>query len=182
MIAVPVEPNTSYHLSGWIKTKDVDAGNRLGCMMNIHGGGHTNAVKGTSDWTLVEMDFTTGPEGEALIHCLFGGYGGATGTAWWDDVSLTRTSSSNASNAAIALLKSYNPGVAEAEVERKFTVDPDIHARGKAVFDLTCIACHGPDGNGVQGRFPPSMARSGSPETLSSLRRSSSTDCKAPSM
>jgi putative membrane-bound dehydrogenase-like protein len=154
-IVIPVEPNTSYHLSGWIKTKDVDAGSRLGCMMNIHTGGHTNAVKGTSDWTLVEMDFTTGSEREALIHCLFGGYGGATGTAWWDDVSLTKTSSSNPANAAVALLKAFKPGAGDAEIVRKFTIDPAVHARGKAVFDLTCIACHGPDGNGVEGAFPP---------------------------
>jgi putative membrane-bound dehydrogenase-like protein len=152
---VPVEPNTSYHLSGWIKTKDVDAGNRLGCMMNIHTAGHTNAVKGTSDWTLVEMDFTTGSEREIIIHCLFGGYGGATGTAWWDDVSLTKTSSANPGNAAVARLKSYNPGAATGEIARKFTTDPEVHARGKAVYDLTCIACHGPDGNGVEGAFPP---------------------------
>jgi uncharacterized protein len=154
-ITVPVEPNTSYYLSGWIKTKDVDAGNRPGCMMNVHGRGRTNSVKGNSDWTLVQMDFTTEAEREVRIHCLFGGYGGASGTAWWDDVSLVKKSAGNSSVATIALLKSYKAGGAAGEVARKFAIDSEIHARGKAVYDLTCIACHGPDGNGVEGAFPP---------------------------
>lgn len=154
-ITIPVDPNTSYHLSGWLKTQDVDAADRPGCMMNIHTGGHTNTIKGTTDWTLVEMEFTTGQQQEVLIHCLFGGYGGAKGTAWWDDVSLTKTSSSDPLQTSIARLKSYTPGTPEAEIVRKFPIAPEIHARGKAVFALTCIACHGPDGNGVEGAFPP---------------------------
>jgi mono/diheme cytochrome c family protein len=152
---IKVEPNTAYRLSGWIKTKDVDSANRPGCMMNVHGNGRTNAIKGSTDWTLVEMEFTTGNETEILVHCLFGGYGGATGTAWWDDVSLIKTVSGDASTANIQRLKAYNPGEKTEAIARKFPINPTVHARGKAIYDLTCIACHGPDGNGVEGAFPP---------------------------
>lgn len=61
----------------------------------------------------------------------------------------------NPNNAAIASLKSYTPNASAVEAARKFPIDPVTHARGKTVFGLTCIACHGPDGNGVEGAFPP---------------------------
>ena len=38
---------------------------------------------------------------------------------------------------------------------RKNTPDPAVHARGLAVFSRTCIACHGAEGKGVPGAFPP---------------------------
>jgi mono/diheme cytochrome c family protein len=38
---------------------------------------------------------------------------------------------------------------------RKHAPDPSIHARGLAVYNRTCIACHGPEGKGVPLAFPP---------------------------
>ncbi len=38
---------------------------------------------------------------------------------------------------------------------RKNVPDPAVHARGLAVFNRTCIACHGAEGKGVPGAFPP---------------------------
>jgi uncharacterized protein len=38
---------------------------------------------------------------------------------------------------------------------RKHKPDPAVHARGETVYGRTCIACHGPDGKGVPGAFPP---------------------------
>ena len=46
------------------------------------------------------------------------------------------------------------PAVA-VEVVRKNKPDPAVHERGLAVYSRTCIACHGPDGKGVPGAFPP---------------------------
>jgi uncharacterized protein len=40
-------------------------------------------------------------------------------------------------------------------VEKKFKPDPEVLKRGQALFSQTCIACHGPDGKGVPGAFPP---------------------------
>ncbi len=125
-------------------------------------------MKGDSDWTQVQVAFTTGGEKEILIHCLFGGYGGATGTAWWDDVSLVKTSASNPAVAARQRLEAYSGKTKKAPVEREFAIDEKIHERGKAVYAITCIACHGPDGLGVEGAFPPlkdSGWLTGDPET-----------------
>ncbi len=38
---------------------------------------------------------------------------------------------------------------------RQHQPDPAIHQRGAAVYTRFCIACHGPDGRGVPGAFPP---------------------------
>ena len=38
---------------------------------------------------------------------------------------------------------------------RKHAPDPVVHARGLAVYNKTCIACHGPEGKGVPLAFPP---------------------------
>jgi putative membrane-bound dehydrogenase-like protein len=39
--------------------------------------------------------------------------------------------------------------------QRKFKIDPAIHARGKEVYAATCVACHQPTGGGMEGAFPP---------------------------
>jgi hypothetical protein len=44
------------------------------------GDGCTNALaSGDQDWTEVAMEFDSGDRQEATVHCLFGGYGGASG-------------------------------------------------------------------------------------------------------
>jgi mono/diheme cytochrome c family protein len=40
-------------------------------------------------------------------------------------------------------------------VARKFPIDKEVHERGGQVFSHTCVACHGDDGKGVPGAFPP---------------------------
>ncbi len=40
-------------------------------------------------------------------------------------------------------------------VEKKNKVDGMVHERGHEVYARTCIACHGPEGKGVPGAFPP---------------------------
>jgi mono/diheme cytochrome c family protein len=81
----------------------------------------------------------------------------AQGTVYFDDLSLTPMSSSNNLGGALANLKKFvqAEGKSEEPIERKFKPDPRIHDRGLAVFSLTCAACHGVDGKGVPGTFPP---------------------------
>lgn len=43
----------------------------------------------------------------------------------------------------------------QTESSRKFVIDEKVHRRGAEVYSKTCIACHGPDGKGVDGVFPP---------------------------
>ena len=38
---------------------------------------------------------------------------------------------------------------------RRFQPDPEVHKRGQALYTTHCIACHGPEGKGVVGAFPP---------------------------
>jgi len=86
-VIVPVKPNGSYRLTGWIKTADVKGA--MGALFNLQGqDAKSKAVKGTSDWTKVTMDFKADGRSQIELNCLFGGWGQATGTAWWDDLGL----------------------------------------------------------------------------------------------
>jgi len=92
--AVEIKSYSRYKLSGWVKTQDVKPGTSKGALFNIHGMDiMTAAVSGTQDWTRVEVSFDTGATDAVLINCLFGGFGRATGTAWFDDVGLELLSS-----------------------------------------------------------------------------------------
>ncbi|MCZ7634674.1 MAG: hypothetical protein M5U12_00515 [Verrucomicrobia bacterium] len=90
---VPVDPFARYRLSGWIRTEGLKplAGAR-GALLNVHNlqGVATPAVAGTSDWTRVETEFDTTDQGSVQLNCLFGGWGQATGKAWYDDLALEK--------------------------------------------------------------------------------------------
>ncbi len=90
-ITVPVEFNSRYRLSGWIRTENVKTlGGGQGALLNVHNiqSVRTKAITGTSDWTEVSVEFETGLQDQIMVNCLFGGWGLATGKAWFDDVSL----------------------------------------------------------------------------------------------
>ena len=90
LTSVPVKPRSKYKLTGWIKTKNVDAGSGKGALFNLHNiqPAQTRAVTGTKDWTRVELVFDTGDRAAVEINCLFGGWGLSTGKAFYDDVRL----------------------------------------------------------------------------------------------
>ncbi len=44
---------------------------------------------------------------------------------------------------------------ATASITRQFAPDAAVHARGAQIYANTCVACHGLDGQGVAGAFPP---------------------------
>jgi len=110
---VAVKPYSTYRLSGWIKTKDVKpAGSARGALLNIHGldAAATPALTGTRDWTRVEVVFDSGANDGLQVNCLFGGWGRATGTAWYDDVALELQSSRTVTpSAAIDVSKTGAP-------------------------------------------------------------------------
>ena len=94
-----VKPNTRYRLGGWIRTENLEGKGGRGAMLNVHGMEVvTDAVSGTKDWTEVSTEFETGGETRILIHCLFGGFGGSSGTAFWDDVYLQEVGSGNSTS------------------------------------------------------------------------------------
>ncbi len=89
-IQVPVEPYARYRLSGWIKAEGVERKNGRGVLLNLHDMQPlaTQAVVGTTDWTRVELQFETDDQDSVWINCLFGGWGLATGKAYFDDLEL----------------------------------------------------------------------------------------------
>jgi putative membrane-bound dehydrogenase-like protein len=94
-IRAPVKPRTDYKLTGWIKTEKVQkVGRANGAMLNVHElqdpvRGGTKALSGDNEWTQVQLNFNSGQMSEVTVNCLFGGWGRATGTAYFDDIELT---------------------------------------------------------------------------------------------
>jgi alpha-N-arabinofuranosidase len=88
---VPIRPFSRYRLSGWVRTENLVPGTSKGALINIHGvrAWQTPAVVGSRDWTRVETEFDAGANDALEVTCLFGGWGKATGKAWFDDVQLT---------------------------------------------------------------------------------------------
>lgn len=154
---VRLEPGSRYRLSGFVKTVGAAARpNTPGMMLNVHGGPRTRGLAGDQDWTELSVEFDAW-QGEHVIHCLFGGYGGARGIARYDDLKLVRISSGQTLDGAlVALAEVAAQGGQPAEaVARVHAPDAEIHARGAEVFQRTCIACHGFAGRGVPNVFPP---------------------------
>ncbi|MEM8489174.1 MAG: plastocyanin/azurin family copper-binding protein, partial [Bacteroidota bacterium] len=88
-VDVPVKPNTTYLLTGWIKTENLEnMGGGYGAVIDILTFGRTRTIRGTSDWTWVERRFNTGPKEEIRIQCHLGRWGQYKGTAWFDDLRL----------------------------------------------------------------------------------------------
>lgn len=93
-VTARVQPNTDYRLTGWIKTQGLEKrGNALGALLNVHElqdpvNGATKPVTGDRDWTQVTLDFNSGQMTQVTINALFGGWGRAVGTAWFDDLEL----------------------------------------------------------------------------------------------
>jgi putative membrane-bound dehydrogenase-like protein len=156
-VTVAVKPRTRYLLSAWIKTIDHRPnGNSPGALLNVHGGERTNSIKGSTDWTRVSTEIDTGDRPELLIHCLFGGYGGASGTVLYDDVSLTEIAGGSGAKGMLAALAAKSGGGPDPKaVVKKFKADPEVHKRGTEIYGLTCVACHQPTGAGMEGAFPP---------------------------
>ena len=91
---VAIKPYSRYILSGWVKTQELVPGTSRGAQINIDGEEEwrTPPVTGTQDWTKVEVEFDAGANDALEVSCLFGGWGKATGKAWFDDIELTRLS------------------------------------------------------------------------------------------
>ena len=86
---VKLNSGSTYAMSAWIKTQSVKGGH--GALLNIHElqhNGKSSAVKGDNDWKKVELVFESNQSGSFTLNCLFGGWGKAKGTAWFDDISL----------------------------------------------------------------------------------------------
>ncbi|MGD9497691.1 MAG: putative glycoside hydrolase [Armatimonadota bacterium] len=87
---VTLRPNTTYTLSGWMKTLNVSGGHGAQLYLYDFEGAQGTDISiimhGTTDWTQVRQVFRTGDDAEGRVT--FRIYG-ATGTAWFDDLRIT---------------------------------------------------------------------------------------------
>ena len=99
--SIRVEPNTDYRLSGWIKTRGLEPLSGLGALLNIHElqtpRVMTRPVIASTDWQQVQVEFNSGSRSSYTINCLFGGWGRAKGTAYFDDIQLVKIGSAGLS-------------------------------------------------------------------------------------
>jgi mono/diheme cytochrome c family protein len=157
-IELQLEPDTNYRFSAWVRTQNVKRTGGLGAMINVHGAQEkSKGMDGTKDWQLLSFDFKTDGDGRELLHCLLGGYGGSTGTAWFDDLSLTKLGGGGSPQSAVDGLRSWYASSKKPAnlAEKKNKVDPEVVKRGAETYALICTACHQPDGQGTPGAFPP---------------------------
>ncbi len=125
---IRVRPNTRYRVTAWIKTADVGA-DGLGALINLHElqfEGKTEAIRGTRDWTCVSSEFETGSHDSLLVNCLFGGWGRATGTAWYDDIEV------------VELGSALDPASMTAVEKEEF-----FESRVLPILETHCFKCHG---------------------------------------
>jgi alpha-L-arabinofuranosidase len=110
-VILPVKPYSKYRLGGWVKTGDLKPRTGKGALINLHAMDiMTKAVSGTQDWTKVEVVFDTEGTDALSVNCLFGGWGKAVGTAWFDDIELELLSSRPVNpRAAIDASKTFAP-------------------------------------------------------------------------
>lgn len=92
---IPVLPNTTYVLSGYIKTLNAVASSLRMAAAQYDGTGtagtttNSGFVTGTSDWTQVTASFTTASTAQYVTIRLEMTTAGAIQTGWYDDVTLT---------------------------------------------------------------------------------------------
>jgi hypothetical protein len=90
-----VQPNTTYVVSGWIKTENVGHSAQSvdrGANISIMGywDWYSTPLFGTNDWTYVSFVFNSGDRTQMTLAARLGYWSGtATGTAWFDDLKVT---------------------------------------------------------------------------------------------
>lgn len=95
-LQIPYLEPGEYLLTGWFKTENIEGNN--GVLFKALGGGmedqQTRGVTGTTDdWQQLQLNFKVDRGHGVLIFCLFGAWAPATGTVWFDDISLYQISS-----------------------------------------------------------------------------------------
>jgi putative membrane-bound dehydrogenase-like protein len=88
---VTVRPERRYRLSAWVRTQGLQRGSGLGALLNLHElqrVGRSEARSGDSDWDELRSEFDSGARTSLQVNLLFGGWGRARGTAWFDRIEL----------------------------------------------------------------------------------------------
>ena len=165
---VRVEGDARYELSGWVRTEGIEGA--MGALLNAHAhpDATTDAVQGTNSWRRVSVELATFPGQDALsINLLLGGWGRASGRAWWDDVSLVKVDESGpvgalnalqsrALDIAAANLLEREPDSVARVVDHLHDADPAVRLRLLSTF-----AREWPRGRGVAGLRTEALERAG---------------------
>ena len=95
---VNVEPNTTYHFSGWVRTQDLTTNSGIGFRILPQGDpestvSQTREIHGTNPWTSIDTPWTAGPKVRQAAICIMREpsdtpNANISGTAWVDDVNL----------------------------------------------------------------------------------------------
>jgi hypothetical protein len=95
---VPALPNTSYTLTGWIKTNNVTTNGAYMQLIQVNGNNLSTAtvtstalLTGTNDWTFVTATVTTGSGTRYIAPNLGLDVAGNVSDAWFDDIVITPT-------------------------------------------------------------------------------------------
>jgi len=93
-----VQPGTTYHFSGWVKTKNITTENGVGFRVRSTDDSsapvlNTREFHGTNPWTSVDQTWTAGPRTHRVQVCVVRDPSDnpavrISGTAWVDDVNL----------------------------------------------------------------------------------------------
>jgi hypothetical protein len=130
---VPISPLGHYKLSGWIKTENVVATTGKGALLSISDTIRTKALTGTNDWTYVEYEFDAEGLDSAQINCLLGGWGLATGKAWYDDVKLELLSDRKPESKTVSASIQIDP-TKTGEPISKYIYGQFIEHLGKCIY------------------------------------------------
>ena len=131
----PIPPFARLKLSGWVKTENVVATTGRGVQLNIHGldRARTRALTGTNDWTLLQMEFEVMGQDSVQVNCLFGGWGQATGTAWFDDIALEVVEELKVQSKTVPAAIRIEPGQTGAPIS-KYVYGQFIEHLGRCIY------------------------------------------------
>ena len=95
---VNVEPNTTYHFSGWVRTQNLTTNSGIGFRILPQGdpqsaASQTREIHGSNPWTSIDTPWTAGPKVRQAAICVMREpsdtpNANISGTAWVDDVNL----------------------------------------------------------------------------------------------
>jgi alpha-N-arabinofuranosidase len=83
---VKIQPFSTYKISAWIKTDSLEPGTGKGAAFLISNEVEPKYFAGTTDWTLVEYEYSPGWDDSMQPELVFGMDGLATGSVWMDDL------------------------------------------------------------------------------------------------
>ena len=123
-------------LSGWVKTENLNTTTGRGVQLSVHGldNARTSALTvGSNDWIKLECEFDVAGQDSVQVLCLFGGWGQARGTAWFDDISLEVLEEKRPESKTVAAAISIDPA-AKREPISELIYGQFIEHMGRCIY------------------------------------------------